>query len=169
MSITLGWFSLPVSNHGSLVWDLRTKKCKKPELGDNPSITTSKMNMSPKKVPFQNEFSWDIREFFWGNDCIKTSQTHLGLSTERAAVPPAAAVVAPWQRLPPRWQIQPSGRRPVASATQGSEAPGEKNTWKKRGRRTEIVFVDFLPFFWGVEIYDNTQVFCKGASMVETV
>lgn len=125
MSITLGWFSLPVSNHSSLVWDLRTKKHVKILNWE----TTQALLQPKKRYDFKRHFHGILREFFWG----MTASTQLGLSTERAAVPLAAAVVAPWQRLPPRWQIQPSGPRPVASAMEGWEAPAEKrcrkNTW----------------------------------------
>ena len=127
---TLLWVVPLTSNNGKwigLVWDpnLKTQKSCHWKVRNNPTIT-SKMNMSPKKVPFQKEFSWDTSWVFLGNDCIKTASTQLGLSTERAAVPPAAAVVAPWQRLPPRWQIQAPGPRPVASAMEGWEAPAQE-------------------------------------------
>lgn len=137
--------------------------------------------MSPKKVPFQNEFSRDIRELSWGIPASKR------LKTPKTACPPKEL---PFLRRQPWWRCGKGFRHGGRSKRRGCDRwllqrrDGKhlqklrrKNTWiichflphpPKKGRKTHV-FGDFLRiFFGGVEIYGNTQVFCKGASMCET-
>lgn len=152
MSITLGWFSLPVSNHSSLVWDLRTKKCKNPQLGDSPSITTSKLtwSQSQKRYHFKTNFHGIFVSFFGGMTASKRLKRPW-------ACPP--------KELPFLWR-QPWRGRGKGFRHGGRSNRQGRDRWllqrrdrKHLVRRTEIVFGDFWRFFlvesWNIWQYPS--------------
>lgn len=127
--------------------------------------------MSPKKGSISKGiFMGYFVKFFLGNDCIKTASNPLGPVHRKScrssggsrggAVAKASATVA-----------DPT----VRAATGGFCNVGIGSTWgeehlEKEGEEQKLSLVIFMRIFvvGGVEIHGNTQVFCKGASMVET-
>ena len=66
-----------------------------------------------------------------------------------------------------QWRDGKHLRRNAAGRTLGSIVTSSPTPKKREEQKLSLVIL-FAFFFLGVEIYGNTQVFCKGASMGET-
>ena len=156
MNITLGWFSLPVSNPGSLVWDLRTKKMVKILNWETTQTLHQKWtwSQSPKKGSISKGiFMGYFVSFFGGMTASKRLQPTW-------ACPPKEL---PFLRRQPWWRRGKGFRHGGRSNRQGHDRwllqrrdgkhLGRRTLGKKKGKKkNRNCLWWFLAFFFGWEL-----------------